>query len=53
VTRKVAVGTVPIQVYATPDSRTLLVANQGTREKPGKTVSVVDLGTFKVTQEIA
>jgi YVTN family beta-propeller protein len=52
VTRKVAVGTVPIQVYATPDSRTLLVANQGTREKPGKTVSVVDLGTFKVTQEI-
>ncbi len=52
VTRKVAVGTVPIQLYATPDSRTLLVANQGTRKKPGKTVSVVDLETFRVTKTI-
>ena len=45
--RKVAVGTVPIQLYATPDSRLLLVANQGTREKPGKTVNIIDLGSFK------
>ena len=45
--RKVTVGTVPIQLYATPDSRLLLVANQGTREKPGKTVSIIDLGSFK------
>lgn len=52
VTRKVAVGMVPIQLYATPDSRTLLVANQGTRKKPGKTVSVVDLKTFRVTKTI-
>jgi YVTN family beta-propeller protein len=52
VTRKVAVGTVPIQLYATPDSRTLLVANQGARKKPGKTVSVVDLETFRVTKTI-
>jgi len=29
VVRKVSVGEVPIQLYATPDSRTLLVANQG------------------------
>ena len=45
--RKVTVGTVPIQLYATPDSRLLLVANQGTRGKPGKTVSMIDLGSFK------
>ena len=37
----------PIQLYATPDSRLLLVANQGTREKPGKTVNIIDLGTLK------
>jgi len=47
VLHKVAVGTVPIQLVATPDSRLLLVANQGTREKPGKTVSIIDLDSFK------
>nr|MDP2192471.1 cytochrome D1 domain-containing protein [Rhodoferax sp.] len=52
VIRKIAVGTVPIQLYATPDSRTLLVANQGTRKKPGKTVSVIDLKSFKVTKTV-
>jgi len=52
VIRKVSVGTVPIQMYATPDSRTLVVANQGTRSKPGKTVSVIDLKTFKITKTI-
>ena len=45
--RKVVVGMVPIQLYATPDSRLLLVANQGTRKKPGKTVSVIEVGSFK------
>ena len=50
--RKVPVGTVPIQVYATPDSRLLLVANQGTPKKPGKTVSFIDLATFKVVATI-
>ena len=52
VIRKVAVGTVPIQLYATPDSRTLLVANQGTRKMPGKTVSMIDLETFKVVKTV-
>jgi YVTN family beta-propeller protein len=52
VIRKVSVGTVPIQVYATPDSRELLVANQGARNKPGKTVSVIDLETFKTAKPI-
>ncbi|KWT68403.1 MULTISPECIES: cytochrome D1 domain-containing protein [unclassified Variovorax] len=45
--RKVSVGAVPNQLYATPDSRLLLVANQGTAKKPGQTVSVIDLRTFK------
>lgn len=48
VTRRISVGTVPIQLYATPDSKTLLVANQGSRSKPGDTVSMIDLQTFKV-----
>jgi YVTN family beta-propeller protein len=52
VIRKVAVGSVPIQLYATPDSRTLLVANQGTRKKPGSTVSLIDLESFKVAKTI-
>jgi YVTN family beta-propeller protein len=52
VIRKLPVGTVPIQLYATPDSRTLLVANQGTRAKPGRTVSVIDLESFKTTKTI-
>jgi YVTN family beta-propeller protein len=52
VIRKVPVGTVPIQVYPTPDSRELLVANQGARNKPGKTVSVIDLQTFKTAKPI-
>ena len=52
VIRKVSVGTVPIQIYSTPDSRELLVANQGARSKPGKTVSVIDLETFKTAKPI-
>lgn len=52
VIRKVSVGTVPIQLYATPDGRTLLVANQGTRKKPGTTVSVIDLESFKTVKTI-
>ena len=52
VIRKVAVGSVPIQLYATPDSRTLLVANQGTRKKPGSTVSLIDLESFKVAKTV-
>jgi YVTN family beta-propeller protein len=52
VVRKIAVGTVPIQLYATPDSRTLLVANQGTRMKPGKTLDLIDLGSFKVAKTV-
>lgn len=52
VLHKIVVGTVPIQLFATPDSTTLLVANQGTRNKPGKTVSMIDLGSFKVIRTV-
>ena len=52
VTRKVGVGTTPIQLHATPDSTSLLVANQGSRSKPGNTVSMIDLQTFKVVKTI-
>lgn len=52
VIRKVAVGTVPIQLYATPDSRTFLVANQGSPKKPGKTVSLINLESFKVVKTV-
>jgi YVTN family beta-propeller protein len=52
VLRKLAVGTVPIQLYVTPDSRTLVVANQGTRKKPGKTVSLIDIVSFKTLKTI-
>jgi YVTN family beta-propeller protein len=50
--RRIAVGAVPIQLFATPDSTTLLVANQGTRKRPGKTLSMIDLGSFKVTKTV-
>lgn len=52
VMRKISVGTVPIQLFATPDSKTLLVANQGSRSKPGNTVSMVDLQTFKLAKTV-
>jgi YVTN family beta-propeller protein len=32
----------PVQVYLTPDEKTVLSANQGTRAMPGDTVSVID-----------
>lgn len=52
VLHRIAVGTVPIQLFATPDSTTLLVANQGTRKKPGRTLSMIDLGSFKVIKTV-
>lgn len=50
---KVRVGVGPIQVYVSPDGRYLLVANQGTEERPSTTVSVVDTATFKVVKTVA
>ncbi len=50
---KVRVGVGPIQVYVSPDGRYLLVANQGTEERPSRTVSVVDTATFRVMKTVA
>ena len=52
VLRTVDVGVVPIQLFVTPDSSKLIVANQGTRKSPGKTVSVIDLNNFEVVKTI-
>ena len=52
VVRKVPVGDGPIQLFATPDNQRLLVANQGSRKNPGRTVSVIDLTSFKLTASI-
>lgn len=38
----VPVPTAPVQLYLTQDQRTVLSADQGTLEKPGHTVSVID-----------
>lgn len=45
---RIAVGDGPIQVHSTADARYLLVANQGTEDKPGDTVSVIDIAGRKV-----
>lgn len=50
---KLAVGKGPIQVFASPDGKHLLVANQGTEEKPSTTVSLVDTATFSVAATLA
>jgi YVTN family beta-propeller protein len=52
VLRTIDVGVVPIQLFATPDSSKLIVANQGTRKSPGKTVSIIDLNNFAVIKTI-
>ena len=52
VLRKVPVGTVPIQLYASLDGKQLFVANQGSRQRPGMTVSVIDIASGKVTKSV-
>jgi len=45
---KVNVGVGPIQVFVTPDNKYVLAANQGTKDNPSTTVSIIDTTTFKV-----
>ena len=52
VVRKVPVGPGPIQLHATADGKRLLVANQGSEERPGTTVSVIDLGSGEVVATV-
>lgn len=49
---KLNVGSGPIQTYVSPDNRVLLVANQGTQDRPSTTVSVIDPTTFTVAATI-
>ncbi|WP_448975274.1 YncE family protein [Mesobacillus sp. LC4] len=49
---KVGVGTGPAQVYIGPDSKYAYVANQGTEESPSNSMTIVDLETKKVVDEI-
>lgn len=49
---KIAVGRGPIQVYSTPDGREVYVANEGTANDPGETVSVIDVAGRHVAATI-
>jgi YVTN family beta-propeller protein len=49
---KVKAGDGPVQLVVTPDGRRLLVANQGTEARPGKTLSVIDTATFRKQQDV-
>lgn len=48
----VAVGYAPHEVAVAPDGRHALVSNYGTRERPGTTVSVVDLAAARELHRI-
>ena len=48
----VAVGRGPIQVHATPDGRSVYVANQGSDAEPADTVSVIEVATGRVIDTI-
>ena len=52
VVARTPVGAGPIQAYVSPDGELLLVANQGTEDDPGTTVSVVDTDSFEVVRTI-
>lgn len=48
----VAVGDGPIQVFVSPDGRLLLATNEGTAQRPGTAVSIIDTGTFMVSRTV-
>lgn len=48
VVSSVAVPTAPVQLHLTPDEKTVLSADQGTSEKPGRTASVIDTAAMTV-----
>ena len=52
VTAEAAVGDGPIQLFATRDDQYVLVANQGTKERPANTLSFVYTRTFKTVDDI-
>ncbi|WP_137127637.1 YncE family protein [Roseomonas sp. HF4] len=52
VLRRIQVGRGPVQLFATPDGGFLYVANEGTRNAPGTTASVIDLALGSVIATI-
>jgi YVTN family beta-propeller protein len=50
---RVDVPTAPAQVYLTPDGRSLLSADQGSADKPGTALSVIDTATMTSAGSIA
>lgn len=46
------VPTAPVQLYMTPDEETMLSANQGTSEKPGNTMSVIDTAAMTIRDTV-
>ncbi len=46
VLRRLTVGRNPIQISITPDGKTLVVANQGTLERPDDRVAIIDAATM-------
>lgn len=49
---KVQVGVGPIQVYMSPDNKYLVAANQGTKDNPSTTVSIIDTTSFTVLETV-
>ncbi|GAA1820066.1 hypothetical protein GCM10009682_45640 [Luedemannella flava] len=49
---RVAVSAAPAQVYLTPDGRTLLSADQGTEDRPGNVVSLINTESMTATGHI-
>jgi YVTN family beta-propeller protein len=47
------VPTAPVQLYLTPDEKTVLSADQGTSDKPGNTLSVIDTAAMTARGTVA
>lgn len=47
-----AVGDEPVQVYVTPDSRLVLVANQGSADSPSTTLSILDAASMREVAQV-
>lgn len=45
---RVQVPSAPVQLYLTPDEKTVLSADQGSSDKPGNTLSVIDTAAMTV-----
>ena len=48
----IAVGEDPHEAATSPDGKTIVVCNYGPRERPGNTLTVIDLPSKKATQTI-